>query len=216
MKRQRILLADDHTMILQAFKELLEPEYDVVGTVADGRALLKAADELKPDIVILDVTMPLLNGLDAARRLKTTQPKIKLIFLIMNQDPGLAVEAFRIGASGYLFKTSVGAEFMIAVKEVARGMSYVTPLISEELGEGFRRNPANTPSIPKLTSRQREVLQLLAEGHSMKDAASILKVTPRTIAFHKYQIMKKFQLGSNADLMQFAIEQGVVALKIGP
>jgi len=216
MKRQRILLADDHTIIVEAFKALLEPDHDVVGTVSDGRALLEAAAKLKPDIAILDVAMPLLNGLDAARQLKKTMPEIKLIFLTMNQDPSLAAEAFRIGASGYLLKTSVGAEFMIAVKEVARGMSYVTPLISEELGEGFRRNPANTPSIPKLTSRQREVLQLLAEGRSMKEAASILKITPRTIAFHKYRLMKKFRLSSNADFMQFAFERGVVTLKLDP
>jgi len=214
MKRQQILLADDHAIIVEAFKTLLEPKYDVVGTVSDGHALLEAADELKPDIIILDVSMPLLNGLDAARRLKETIPEIKLIFLTMNQDPLLAAEAFRVGASGYLLKTSAGPEFLKAVKEVARGMSYVTPLITAELGAEFRRNSKNTLSSSKLTLRQREVLQLLAEGRSMKEAASILKIAPRTIAFHKYRMMESFQLGSNADLMQFAIEQGVVPLKL--
>ena len=216
MKRQRILLADDHTIIVEAFKALLEPEYDVVGSVSDGRALLEAAAKFKPDIAILDVAMPLLNGLDAARQLKKTMPEIKLIFLTMNQDPSLAAEAFRIGASGFLLKTSAGPELLKAVAEVGRGMSYVTPLIRGELGEVFRRNPKNTPSAPKLTSRQREVLQLLAEGRSMKEAASILKIAPRTIAFHKYRLMEKFRLGSNADFMQFAFEQGVVHLKLDP
>lgn len=216
MKRQRILLADDHTIVLEAFKVLLEQEHDVVAMVSDGRALQEAAGKLMPDIVILDITMPLLNGLDAARQLKKTMPKIKLIFLTMNQDPWLAAEAFRIGASGFLLKTSAGPELLQAVKEVGRGFSYVTPSIRGDLSQLLRKSPKKIHPAPQLTSRQREVLQLLAEGRRMKDAASILKVTPRTVAFHKYQIMEKFQLGSNADLMQFAIEQRVVALKPDP
>ncbi len=216
MKRQRILLADDHTIVLEAFKALLQPDHDVVGAVSDGRAFLKAAAKFKPDIGILDVTMPLLNGLDAARQLKKSMPYIKLIFLTMYQDPRLAAEAFRIGASGFLLKTSAGPELLKAVKEVGRGMSYVTPLIKGDLGEVLRRNPKNTLPAPQMTSRQREVLQLLAEGHSMKDAALILKIAPRTIAFHKYRMMEKFQLGSNAELIQFALEQSVVHLKLDP
>ena len=216
MRRIRVLLADDHTLLLDAFAKLLEPECDVVGTVTDGRSLLAAAEELKPDVVVLDIAMPLLNGLDAGRQLKKVLPDVKLIFLTMNQDPAIATEAFHAGASGYLLKTSAGPELLKAVKEVGRGMSYVTPLITGDLGGVLRRNPRNALPAPQMTSRQREVLQLLAEGHSMKDAALILNVRPRTIAFHKYQIMEKFQLGSNADLMQFAIQQGVVALKLGP
>jgi len=216
MKRQRIVLADDHTIVLEAFKALLEPDHDVVGAVSDGRALLEAAAKFRPDICILDITMPLLNGLDAARQLKKTMPYIKLIFLTMYQDPRLAAEAFRIGASGYLLKTSAGPELLKAVKEVGRGMSYVTPLIKGDLGGVLRRNPGNALSARQMTSRQTEVLQLLAEGHSMKNAALILNVRARTIAFHKYQIMEKFQLNSNADLMQFAIQQGVVPLKLSP
>ncbi len=209
-KRTRVLLADDHTLLLGAFKNLLEPECDVVGTVADGRALLAAAEQLKPDVIILDIAMPLLNGLDAAHQLKTAMPEVKLIFLTMNEDPAVASEAFHAGASGYLLKNSGASELQKAIEEVTKGRSYITPLITHDLVEALMLGPHETNKVIKMTHRQREVLQLLVEGHTMKEAARILAVTPRTIAFHKYQIMQQFRLKSNAELFQFAIQQGVI------
>jgi DNA-binding NarL/FixJ family response regulator len=183
----------------------------VVGTVADGRALLAAAEELKPDVVVLDIAMPLLNGLDAGRQLMKALPDVKLIFLTMNQDPAIAAEAFRAGASGYLLKTSAGSELVKAIEDAMSGRSYVTPLITQDLVEVLMLGPKQRKGAADLTPRQREVLQLLAEGRSMKEAAQILKVTARTIAFHKYRMMDRFRLKSNAELIQFAIRQGVVS-----
>ena len=215
MRRSRVLLADDHTLLLDAFVKLLEPECDVVGTVADGRALLAAAEELKPDVVVLDIAMPLLNGLDAGRQLKKVLPDVKLIFLTMNQDPAIATEAFRAGASGYLLKTSTGSELIKAIEEATSGRSYVTPLFLKDLIEELMVDPNETKRPADLTPRQREVLQLLAEGRSMKEAARILKVAPRTIAYHKYRIMERLRLKSNAELIQFAIRRGVVSVQPG-
>jgi DNA-binding NarL/FixJ family response regulator len=213
--RRRVLLADDHTLLLEAFEKLLEPEYTVVGAVSDGRALLAAAAELKPDVVVLDIAMPLLNGLDAARQLKKTMPAIKLIFLTMNEDPNVANEAFRAGASGYLLKTSAASELSKAIKEALCGRSYVTPVITQGMVDSFIRQPGDDRDAPKLTPRQREVLQLLAEGRSMKEAAKILNVTPRTVAFHKYRMMEQLNLKNNADLIQFALRESIVTMKSG-
>ncbi len=213
--RRRVLLADDHTLLLEAFEKLLEPDFTVVGAVSDGRALLAAAAELKPDVIVLDIAMPLLNGLDAARQIKKTMPAIKLIFLTMNEDPNLASEAFRIGASGYLLKTSAASELSKAINEALCGRSYVTPLITQGMVESFIRRPGDDRDAPQLTHRQREVLQLLAEGRSMKEAAKILKVTPRTVAFHKYRLMDQLNLKNNADLIQFAIREGMIPMAWG-
>jgi DNA-binding NarL/FixJ family response regulator len=213
--RRRVLLADDHTLLLEAFEKLLEHDFTVVGAVSDGRALLSAAAELKPDVIVLDIAMPLLNGLDAARQLKKTMPAIKLIFLTMNEDPNVASEAFRAGASGYLLKTSAASELSKAIKEALCGRSYVTPVITQGMVESFIRQPGDDWDAPKLTPRQREVLQLLAEGHSMKEAAKILNVTPRTVAFHKYRMMEHLNLKNNADLIQFALREYIVPMKSG-
>ncbi len=213
MRRQRVLLADDHTLLLDAFAKLLEPECEVVGTVADGRALLAAAEELKPDVVVLDIAMPLLNGLDAGRQLKKALPDVKLIFLTMNQDPAIASEAFRAGASGYLLKTSAGSELVKAIEVVTSGRSYVTPLVTQDLIESLMLGSKQRKGAAALTPRQREVLQLLAEGYSMKGVAHILKVSSRTIAFHKYRMMERFRLKSNAELIRFAIRQVVVSVQ---
>ncbi len=209
--RRRVLLADDHTLLLESFKKLIEPEYMVVGTISNGRSLLEAVAKLKPDVVVLDIAMPLLNGLDAARQLKETMPEVKLIFLTMNEDPNVAIEAFRVGASGYLLKTSSSSELSKAIKEALCGRTYITPAITQ----GMVRQPGGRPDAPKLTPRQREVLQLLAEGRSMREAADILNVTPRTVAFHKYRMMETFSLKSNADLIQFAVGKSVVERKWG-
>ncbi len=211
--RRRVILADDHTLLLEAFEKLLEPDYLVVGAVSNGRALLSAAAELKPDVIVLDIAMPLLNGLDAARQLKKTMPKVKLIFLTMNEDPNVASEAFRAGASGYLLKTSASSELSKAIKEALCGRSYVTPAITQGMVDSFIRQPAEDRDNPQLTPRQREVLQLLAEGRSMKEAAKILNVTPRTVAFHKYRIMEQLNLKNNADLIQFALRECIVPMK---
>jgi DNA-binding NarL/FixJ family response regulator len=211
MSRPRVLLADDHRLLREAFARLLEADCEVVGSVADGRALLELAPTVKPDIVVLDVAMPLLNGLDAARQLKRLMPRVKVIFLTMSEDPDVAAEAFRAGASGYLLKNSAASELLQAIREVSRGRSYVTPLATQGLVESFVRR-SESPSRPaELSPRQREVLQLLAEGHTMKEIARILAITPRTVAFHKYSMMEVLGIASSAELVQFAIKHHIIA-----
>jgi DNA-binding NarL/FixJ family response regulator len=209
MKLPRALLADDHTMLVEAFRKLLEPHCEIVGSVSDGRALLELAEKLKPDIIVLDISMPFLNGLEAARQLKMKMPLVKLVFLTMNEDPELAVEAMREGASGYLLKKSAVSELFNAIQAALKGKTYITPQIARGMQDAFIRNPTGTGD-KTLTPRQREVIQLLAEGKSMKDAADILQITPRTVAFHKYKIMEQLALKSTADLIQFAIKSHIV------
>jgi DNA-binding NarL/FixJ family response regulator len=211
MKRPRVLLADDHKLLLEAFQKLLEPDCEVVGKVADGRALLAAASELKPDIIVLDIAMPLLNGLDAGGQIKKMMPDVKLIFLTVNEDPDFVSEAFRVGASGYLLKSSAASELFQAIQDVSRGRAYVTPLVAQGMVDSFIEGPKRRKASDKLTPRQREVLQLLAEGRSMKEAAAILNVTPRTVAFHKYRMMEELRLKTNAELIQFAVKQGLTS-----
>jgi DNA-binding NarL/FixJ family response regulator len=209
MSRPRVLLADDHALLLGAFEKLLAGEFDVVGQVSDGRALVAEADKLRPDVIVLDISMPLLNGLEAGRQIKQKLRDVKLIFLTMNEDADLAAEAFRSGASGYVLKRSAASELSTAIREVMQGRSYVTPLITEglvgSLQHGEERKPAH-----ELTARQREVLQLLAEGRSMKEVASVLNVTPRTVAFHKYRMMEQLKVKSTAELVQYAVKQHIV------
>ncbi len=211
MKQPRVLLADDHKLLLEAFKKLLEPECKIVGSVTDGRALLAAASKLKPDIIVLDISMPMLNGLDAGEQLKKMMPDVKLIFLTVNEDPDFVSEAFRVGASGYLLKSSAASELFQAIQDVCRGKTYVTPLVAQGMVDSFIEGPKRRKASDKLTPRQREVLQLLAEGRSMKEAAAILNVTPRTVAFHKYRMMSELRLKTNAELIQFAIKRGLVS-----
>jgi DNA-binding NarL/FixJ family response regulator len=208
MTRPRILMADDHAMLLDAFRALLEPEFDVVGAVPDGRRLLEEFTRLHPDVVLLDIAMPLLNGLDAGRQLKALRKSVKLIYLTMNPDPDLAGEALRLGASGYLLKSSAFQELKQAIHEALRGRSYITPLIA---GDAVGSLIGHQTSRHELTLRQREVLQLLAEGRSMKEVGAILDVTPRTVAFHKYRMMEQLRVKTSAELVQFAVKQGVVA-----
>ncbi len=212
MGKARVLLADDHNLLLQAFEKLLQPDYDVVGTVGDGRALLRAAQELKPDVVVLDIAMPQLNGLIAAERLKKEMPSVKFIFLTVNEDADIASEALRIGASGYLLKNSAASELFSAIEAALRGRTYVTPLIMQGMIKSLESGSQKKRGSKKLTTRQREILQLLAEGNSMKEAANILDLSPRTIAFHKYRIMEEQNLNTNADLIQFAIRNGIVSI----
>jgi DNA-binding NarL/FixJ family response regulator len=210
MAKPRILLADDHTLIVEAFKKLLEPEFDVVGMVPDGRKLLQVAPALKPDVVLVDIGMPMLNGFDAGRQLKKLLPNVKLIVLTVNEDYDLATEALREWASGYLLKSSAGSELIKAIGYVLRGKQYVTPRIAKRQSEEFVRDPRSN-GTKNLTLRQREVLQLLVEGRSMKEAAAELQVATRTVAFHKYRIMEEHGLRTNSDLVRFAIKQHVLS-----
>jgi DNA-binding NarL/FixJ family response regulator len=209
MKLQRVILADDHTLVAEALGQLIAPHFEVVATVADGRALIEAAISLRPDAVVVDVAMPLLNGLEAGRQLRAKKPDLKLIFLTMNEDPELAAEALRLGASGYLLKTSAGSELLQAIRSALRGQHYVTPQIARRIKEFFVRNPDGRHR-KSLTSRQREVIQLLAEGKSMKEAAGVLRITPRSIAFHKYKIMRDLGLDTDADLIKFALNRRII------
>jgi DNA-binding NarL/FixJ family response regulator len=208
MSRPRVLLADDHRLVVEACVSLLEPDCEVVGIVTDGRALVPKAIQLQPDVVVLDIGMPLLNGLDAGRQVKQAMPSVKLIFLTMNEDPDLAAEALALGASGYLLKTSAARELPEAIRTAVRGDTYVTSQASQQMIESFVQGNDRS-SNGALTPRQREVLQLLAEGYTMKEAAGVLHVTPRTVAFHKYRVMQQFRLRSNAELIQFAIDQRI-------
>ena len=176
--------------------------------MGDGRALLAAVEELRPDVVVLDVTMPLLNGLDAGRQIKQSHRSIRLVFVTMNEDPDLAAAAFRAGASAYLLKRSAASELLAAIREAMQGRSYVTPLVTEGM-LGTLMAAAEKPS-GRLTVRQREVLQLLAEGKSMKEAASVLNVSARTVAFHKYRMMEQLKVKNTAELIQYAIREHVL------
>ena len=210
MSRARILLADDHTLVSEAFKKLLEPEFDVVGTVADGRTLLQVAEQLKPDVAVIDLGLPLLNGMDAGKQLKRILPRTKIVVLTMSEDSDLAAAALRDWASGYLLKKSAAGELVQAVRDVLKGKSFVTAYVAQRLLEDFVRDP-RTDRVKHLTPRQREVLQLLAEGRTMKEVAAVLHVTTRTVAFHKYRIMEEFSLKNNSDLVRFAMKERLLA-----
>ena len=211
MKRPRVILADDHTMNLDALKNLLEPEFEVVGMFADGRSLMEGALDLHPNVIVLDIAMPSMNGLNAGQRLKQAMPLVKLVYLTMNHDPDMAGEAFRLGASAYLLKNSAASELQNAIREVVRGGYYVTPLMTKGMDGSFVQNFKLRKTTSQLTLRQKEVLQLLAEGRSMKEVAFVLNVSPRTVAFHKYAMMDHLQIRSNAELIEYAMRTSIVA-----
>jgi DNA-binding NarL/FixJ family response regulator len=213
MKLPRVILADDHTILLEALRKLLESRCEITGTTTNGQALLEMARSQKPDVIVLDVSMPILNGLDAARQLKTETPGVKIIFLTMNEDPDIAREALHLGASGYLLKKSAASELFKAIRDALSGRTYITPLIAQVMERSFIRDPREWERPKSLTPRQREVIQLLAEGKTMKEAANLLKVAPRTVAFHKYRVMEELELQTNAGLVQFAIKNHLVALE---
>ncbi|MBX9626899.1 MAG: response regulator transcription factor [Gemmataceae bacterium] len=206
MTRPRVLLADDHRLLREAFARLLEPACEVVGAVADGRAVLAEAGRLRPDVVILDVAMPVLNGLDAARRVRDILPAVKVIFLTVNEDPDIAAEAFRAGASGFLLKNSAATELLQAVAEVSRGRSYITPAAAGGLVESLLHPPTPAARAVELSARQWEVLRLVADGRTMKEIAGLLKITPRTVAYHKYSMMEVLGLRTSAELIQYALK----------
>jgi DNA-binding NarL/FixJ family response regulator len=210
MKRPRILLADDHTMMVDALKHLLQADFNVVGTVGDGRALLRMAAELKPDLVVVDIGMSLLNGLDASEQLKSIQPGIKIIFLTQNREPRFAAEAFRRKASGYLLKDSAASELTTAIREAMSGRRYLSPALAGALDAADGADVRDV-ALRDLSAREREVLQLLAEGKAMKEVAAILEISPRTVEFHKYRIMQLLRLKSGAELVQYAVRHGLIA-----
>jgi len=204
------MLADDHTMLVEAFRKLLESQCEIVGTASDGQVLLETAPRLKPDVVVVDIAMPLMNGLEAGLRLKKLMPAVKLIFLTMNEDPDLAMEAMRCGASGYLLKSSAGSELTRAIQMSLKGKSYITPQIAGGMEKAFINNPRPKTGDKTLTPRQREVVHLLAEGKSMKEVASVLNVTPRTVAFHKYRVMEELNIKTTAELIHFALKSRIL------
>jgi DNA-binding NarL/FixJ family response regulator len=211
MPRTKVLLADDHAVVAQGLSALLEDTFDLAGVVHDGRALLAAVETLRPDVVVTDISMPLLNGIDAVRQIRVRHPHVKVIILTMHRETQLAVDAFRAGASGYMLKVSPGEELITAIEQVAMGRAYVTTLLAKDLitllMEAGRESTAGTP----LTPRQREVLQLVAEGRTMKEVASILSISPRTAETHKYEIMRVLGVDSTAGLIQYAIRIKLVA-----
>jgi len=209
-RRPRVLLADDHTMLLDAFRRLLEPQCEIVGTAADGRALVDLATNTRPDVIVLDISMPRLNGVDACAQLRRKMPELRLIFLTVNEDPDIAAEAIGLGASGYLLKSSASGELFTAIEQALAGKVYVTPLITKRLPLDAFLRKASKPGAEKLTVRQREVLQLLAEGRLMKEIADLLHVTVRTVVFHKYTIMKHLAVKTSAELVQYALEHGML------
>jgi DNA-binding NarL/FixJ family response regulator len=211
MKHARILLADDHQMMLDALKALLEPRYDVVGLVTDGCSLLGAAEKLRPDIVVVDIAMPQLNGLDASRQLRRSMPRVKIMFITMNEDPYMVGEAFRAGASAFLLKRAAGLELSEAIERVLKGGTYVTPGAAEGLTNISLRERYERGSAPEPTARQWQVIQLLAAGHTMRKTAELLHITLRTVAAHKYSVMERLHITSSAELVRYAIKHGTTS-----
>jgi DNA-binding NarL/FixJ family response regulator len=211
MSQARVLLADDHKMVTEGLRSLLEPEFEVVAVVEDGRALIYADAEHQPDVIVADITMPFLNGIEAVRQLKAAGCTARIVFLTMHPDVAYAARAFEAGASGYVLKHAAPSELLTAIREALQGRTYVTPMIARDLMDYYRdgTKPAHDP-VSKLTSRQREVLQLLAEGRSAKEAAEVLHISSRTVEFHKYRMMEELGLSSSAELVRFAIKHGIV------
>jgi DNA-binding NarL/FixJ family response regulator len=209
--RARLLLADDHTLLLEGIRLMLEPEFDLVGTVEDGQALLAAAKTLKPDVILLDISMPVLNGIDAARRLRKLLPSAKLIFLTMHADQDYVAEAFRAGAMGYLLKRAAASELLAAIRAVLKGNHYVSPLVTRDaLKLLISSSKPKGKLSDSLTQRQREVLQLVAEGRSRKEIAVLLDISVKTVEFHKAMLMSKLNLRTTADFTRFAIAHGIL------
>ncbi len=209
--KPRILLADDHRIVIDGLRQVLEPDFDVVGSVEDGRTLVKEARKLVPDVIIADISMPLLNGIEAVRQIREFLPDTKIIFLTMHPDVIYAARAFEAGANGYVLKHSASDELVTAITSVLRGQTYVTPMIAGELMDSYRHT-SQKRNIPEqeFTSRQREVLQLVVEGKSAAQIADLLCISPRTVEYHKYKMMEKLNLNSSADLIRYAVKHSLL------
>ena len=210
MVRPSILLADDHRMFAQGLQSLLVDEFELVQTVGDGEALVEAARQLSPDVIVVDIAMPVMNGFDAVRKLKEEGTTAKIVFLTMHVDDRLVAEAFRCGGAGYVLKQSAGEELISAIKSVLDGQTYVTPLLVQESARGLDKASVTTPKI-KLTPRQREVLQLIIEGYTLKEAAAQLGISTRTAESHKYEMMQGLGLETTAELIQYGIKLGLAS-----
>jgi len=210
-RRSRVVIADDHRLVAEMCRSFIDPEFEVVGIAHDGRSLVRLAIEQKPQAIIADIAMPLLNGLDAGEQIKQTIPDVKIVYLTMNMSAEIAAEAFRRGASGYLPKSTAAAELITALRTVLRGEFYLSPVITRDTVQLLLHRDKARSDEPRITMRQREVLQLLAEGMSMKEVAYTLKLKPGTVAFHKYRIMSTLGLKNNAELLQYAIRQHLIA-----
>lgn len=211
-QRPRLLLADDHRMVAEGLKSLLSPEFDLLEVVEDGHALVAAAKRLRPDVIVADITMPHLNGLDALAHLKKQDPSVKVIFLTMHQEAAYARRALEAGASGYVLKHSAPAELLAAIHAALEGGTYLTPSLTNEVFQAIQKGDGQREPVAKLTPRQREILQLLAEGLSAKEVAAKLEISARTVEFHKYQMMETLELQNSAELVHFAIRQGIVSI----
>ena len=213
MRKTRILLADDHRIVLEGLKNLLEPEFEIVGTAEDGRALVAEALKLHPDVIVVDISMPLLNGIEAVRQIKKIDTRSKVIFLTMHPDVTYAASAFDAGASGYVLKNSASRELVTAIREAVKGKTYVTPIIAGELIQTYQNFRSDEDTIDKkLTDRQKEILQLVVEGYSAKEIAKMLFISPRTVETHKYNMMQELNLKTTADLIKFAIKNNLTTL----
>ncbi|MCU1337019.1 MAG: response regulator containing a CheY-like receiver domain and an DNA-binding domain [Bryobacterales bacterium] len=212
MKRTTVLLADDHAIVVEGLRRVLEPAFDVVGMVADGLALVKATEKLKPDVVVVDVSMPHLNGIDAARQIRATNQRTKIVFLSMHPDVVYASEALQAGGSAYVLKSSAGIEIVTAIREALRGGTFVTPAIDKGTLEAqIRRDQRSPDALRTLSPRRREVLQMVAEGRTTKEIAEILQISPRTVEFHRYRAMESLGLHTVAELVQYAIKHRMVS-----
>jgi DNA-binding NarL/FixJ family response regulator len=207
-----VLLADDHRVVGEGLKRLLADDYELVGMVEDGRALVAEAKKLKPDVIVADISMPHLNGIDALAVLKKDMPDIRVVFLTMHQDPAYARRALAAGAAGFVVKHSAPAELVMAIEAALKGQTFITPALAGDVLQQVRDEGRDGKDAQVLTPRQREILQLLAEGHSAKEIAGKLAISPRTVEFHKYQIMESHGLHSNAELIHFAIKNGIVTI----
>ncbi len=213
MSRPRVLVADDHRIVAEGIRGLLESEFEVVGIAGDGSALLSDAKELRPDVVVVDVSMPLLNGIEACAQLKKADRSLKIIILTMHPDVAYAARAIQTGASGYVLKHAAATELVTAVREALNGRTYLTPMIANDVLQSFIGSRASgRRTLDKLTPRQREVLQLIAEGRSAKEVGAILNISPRTVEFHKYRIMEDLRLPSHAKLVSYAIKHGIASV----
>jgi len=211
--RPRVLLADDHCIVAEGLKSLLAADFELVDVVEDGRALVAAAKKLRPDVIVADITMPHLNGLDALPHLKKDNPDVKVVFLTMHKDVAYARRALESGGSGFVLKHSAATELIDAIRAALSGKTYLTPALAGDVLQAMRRAPETTDDpVARLTPRQREILQLLAEGRSAKEIGAALDISARTVEFHKYQMMETLGLRANAELVHFAIKHGIVAI----